>query len=100
MLSQWVRWVLVPSGFVAFAINGVLGAFVLLKNPRSALHRFFAIFAFSTACWSVGSSLENVIADERLALSVLRGCYFSAAWLPTFFLHFVFVLTGQAAQQR
>lgn len=88
-----VRSFLIPSGLISLVVNIVLGAFVLLKNPRSPIHRFFAIFALTTACWSVGSSLENLIPDQTLALQTLRLCYLFAAFLPTCFLHFSLVLT-------
>jgi len=92
--------VIVPSGLVSLVINWGLGVFVFSRNPRSPLHRFFAIFALSVGGWSVGSSLVNLIADETLALRVLRACYVAAAFVPTFFLHFTFVLTEQQALQR
>ena len=95
-----VRLFVVPSGFISCAINGLLGWIVYRHNPRHPLNRFFAIFALCTACWSVGSSLENVIPDETLALRVLRGCYVFAAWLPTCFLHLTLVVTGHADRRR
>ena len=99
-LTNFVQGVLIPSGLVSFSINCFLGVFVLWQNPRNALHRFFAIFALSVGCWSVGSSLENLIPDEGGALFVLRLCYLFASFLPTFFLHFVFVLTHQVSLRK
>ncbi|MBI3324339.1 MAG: GHKL domain-containing protein [Candidatus Omnitrophica bacterium] len=100
MSLTFVRVILVPSGFVAFAITVSLGLFVYLQDPRRALNRFYAIFALSIGCWSIGSSLENVIVDERLALGVLRMCYLSASLLPTFFLHFTLTLTRRVSSHR
>ena len=99
-LQSFVQYVVVPSGLVSLGINVSFGIFVYLQNRRSALNRFFAIFALSIGCWSVGSSLENMISDPTLALRALRLCYVSAAFLPTFFLHFTFVLTHQSRSKR
>ena len=91
-LASFVQHILVPSGLVSFSITCFLGVFVYLKNRQSDLNRFFAIFALSVGCWSIGSSLENMIANEALALRILRLCYIFASFLPTFFLHFSLVL--------
>lgn len=93
--TDFVRYLLVPSGLVSFGVNIFLGIFVYLQNRQNVLHRFFAIFALSVGGWSVGSSIDNLIADERVALQMLRVCYISASFLPTFFLHFALVLTQQ-----
>lgn len=98
--STVAQWVIVPSGLISLVINWGLGVFVLSRNPRSPLHRFFAVFALSVGGWSVGSSLVNLIAEETLALRVLRACYVAAALVPTFFLHFTLVLTQRPALQR
>ena len=89
-LQSFVQYIVVPSGFVSFGIIGSLGAFVYFKNRSSPLNRFFAIFALSIACWSIGSSLENVIPDETLALWVLRACYLSASLFTNLFPWFRF----------
>lgn len=92
--------VFVPSGIASFITNTTLGAFVYLKNRGNPLNRFFGIFALSLGCWSVGSSLENLIPDPVLALRVLRKCYVFAAFLPSFFLHFACILTGTTPLKR
>ena len=99
-LTNFVHDILIPSGWVSLGITWALGAFVYLQNSRHSLNRFFGIFAFSIGCWSIGSSLENVITNEALALRVLRLCYISASFLPTFFLHFTFVLTRQPSRRK
>ena len=99
-LPSVIDFIIVPSGLISFAINCSLGIFVYRQNPRSSLNRFFAIFALSIGFWSVGSSLENLIADESMALRVLRVCYISASFLPTLFLHFIYILTHQPLTRR
>lgn len=81
---------LIISGAISFVANLLIGLFVYFKNPRSRLNAFFALFSLMVSGWSVGSFLENVIPDRRLALAVLRTNYLFAVWLPAFYIHFVY----------
>ena len=93
-----VRLLFIPSGLISFVITCMLGVFIYRQNRHNPLNRFFAIFALSVGCWSVGSSLENLIQNETAALRALRLCYVSASFLPTFFLHFSIVLTNRRSK--
>jgi signal transduction histidine kinase len=94
------RDLLVYSGLASFAVTCVLGAFVFLKNRQNPTNVFFGVFALSIGIWSIGSSLENVIADEDSALVILRTCYLPGVFLPALFLHFAYYLTGRIHTDR
>src|SRR5581483_4379659 len=95
-----LRDILVTSGLYSFIATVTLGIFVYSHNRKNPLNIFFGIFALTVGCWSIGSSLENMIADETTALWVLRGCYLFSVFLPAFFIQFIHYLTGVSNVSR
>ena len=83
-----LRDILATSGIYSFVVIFVLGGFVYTQNRKKPINIYFGIFAITVGCWSVGSSLVNMIADEQTALWALRGCYLFAVMLPPAFLRF------------
>ncbi len=95
-----VRDILVTSGIYSFITTLALGVFVYTRNRKNPLNIYFGIFALTVSCWSIGSSLENMIEDETTALWVLRGNYLFAVFLPTFFIQFVQFVAGISTVRR
>lgn len=84
---------LVTSGIYSFIATLLLGSFVYLHNRKNPPNIFFGILALTIGCWSIGSSLENMISDETLALWTLRACYLFAVLLPSVFMQFTLLVT-------
>ena len=87
---------LVVSGVFPWALNLLIGFFVLAKNPRNVTNRKFCIFSSSIAFWSVGSFVvqPQVISSLPAAVFAAKICYFAACFLPILFLDFACSVSG------
>ena len=74
----------------AFA-NLILGAVVLFRNARGAIHRSFAFFSFSVAVWTLSSTF--VLTDRGSGWGAVWGrlAFGSASLIPLSFLLFASV---------
>ena len=66
--------------FVAFCLIGILGFFVLSKNPRSEVNRYFCTFAIGTAGWNF--SLLMVIGEFGQPLFWGRLAFAMGSFMP------------------
>ncbi len=80
------------SGLFALLANSSMGLFVYYQNKKNPLYIKFAAFSLSIAFWAVGSFFVNEIVEPTTALWVLRLCYAFGAFLPAFFVSFVFTI--------
>ena len=83
------------SGYLSFLINLFIGIFVYLKNKKNQINIFFCLFSIVIALWSVGSSLVNSIPDRSTAILVLRICYLFAIFLPSVYIHFIYLIAEE-----
>ncbi|MCB9800427.1 MAG: hypothetical protein H6757_06680 [Candidatus Omnitrophica bacterium] len=81
------------SGACSFIANTLIGLFVYTRNPRRPENTLFALFSIAVSGWSVGSTTANIIKNQELALTFVRGHYFFGIWLSPLYLHFIRTLT-------
>src|SRR6266542_1536713 len=71
--------------------NLVLGAGVLFRNPRGLIHRYFALFAWAVACWTLSNGLVSTFAESDIGYLWARLAFASATLIPIAFLQFASV---------
>ena len=71
--------------------NISLGGAVLLRQPRRSINRYFALFSFSVAAWTLSNGVAVTYPDSDLAVIVARFAFASASAIPTAFLLFASV---------
>jgi PAS domain S-box-containing protein len=77
--------------FLATVANLGLGLAILSRNPRSPIHRYFALFSSSVASWTVSNGLVSAYPDTDWGYVWGRFAFASAALIPIAFLFFVSV---------
>jgi signal transduction histidine kinase len=87
---------------VAAIANVGLGAFIWLKSSRNAINRYFALFSFAVAAWTVSNGLVSSYADSPWGYVWARLAFASASLIPITFLWFahVFPTTQSNASHR
>lgn len=73
---------------VAALANVGLGAFIWLKSSRNAINRYFALFSFAVAAWTVSNGLVSIYADSPWGFIWARLAFASASLIPITFLWF------------
>lgn len=82
------------SALVNFILSFILGGIVFAKNPKSKINLTFFLFAIAVASWSLSYFFWQIAASDIRALFWLRMLMAFAMFIPVFYLHFVFSLTG------
>jgi len=72
----------------AAAANIVLGAAVLGRKPRNNINRYFALFSFFVAAWTLSNGLALADPTSESALFLARLAFASASAIPLAFLLF------------
>ncbi len=86
---------------VAALGNVGLGAFIWLKSSRNAVNRYFALFSFAVAAWTVSNGLVSIYADSAWGFLWARLAFASASLIPITFLWFSDVFpTAQSSLSR
>ena len=70
---------------VAAIANVGLGAFIWLKSSRNAINRYFALFSFAVAAWTVSNGLVSSYADSPWGYVWARLAFASASLIPITF---------------
>jgi len=73
---------------LAALANLVLGAAILSKEPRGRIHRYFALFSFSVAAWTLSNGLVSAYPDTEWGFVWGRLAFASASVIPVAFLLF------------
>ncbi len=87
---------LVYGGLLSWAVNLLIGFFVLVKNPDRKINRSFFCLNICIGSWSLGSFLLNFYPHESIGLLLLKISYVFAFFLFYFFLRF----THDAVEQK
>jgi PAS domain S-box-containing protein len=76
-------------GLFAFALMEVgLALWVLARNPRQSVNRWFSALAGTLALWGTLNGLFQVAADPPVNLAIARMAFATAALIPLTFLQF------------
>lgn len=68
--------------------NIVLGAAVFARKPDARVNRYFALFSFSVASWTLGNGIAIAYPESAVALLLARVAFASASAIPLAFLLF------------
>lgn len=82
------------SALINFILSLILGGIVFAKNPKSKINLTFFLFAIAVASWSLSYFFWQIAISDIRALFWLRMLMAFAIFIPVFYLHFVFSLTG------
>ena len=88
------------SALINAATSLILGIFVFSKNRKSKTNIGIALFALSTACWSIFYYLWQISTTSEAALFCSRALMAGAIFIPITYLHFVFALLGIFDKRR
>lgn len=78
----------------------LLGAIVFLRNPRSKLNITFFIFSLDISLWSFAYYIWQISETAAGALFWSRVLMAFAIFIPVFYLHFIYTLTGNEKRKR
>src|SRR3989338_2359505 len=84
----------VLTGYLTAAVTFTVGLFVLLKNPRAAVHRAFMLFALTITQWAFFSALMGMQTEYRWGLFFGKICHIGVLQIPVFFYYFTAKITG------
>jgi len=96
-----IHYVLAP--LITAVTTFILGAFAYLKDKKRQLNRIFALYCFSIASWSFWQALlfkSQSLESKMPALFYAHLLHLSAFFIPTFFLHFIFIFLGEVKQKE
>lgn len=79
--------------FVVAFLLLFLGGFVIYKNPKSWVHRSYALLSFSLLVWIFSSYFEDVVTNPFYGDLLLRADFSSALFAAFFLLLFCFELS-------
>jgi len=86
---SFVLW----SESIAAVFCVALGGFTLIRNPKGAANRSFALFASFLALW-IPSELIKFIPDHQTALAVYRFIYIGGSLVTFAFVMFMWDISG------
>lgn len=78
----------------------ILGAFVVIRNPRQPVNRAFGLWTFTGFVWSLGYFKTILAVSEPEAVLWWRVSHAGAIFIPAFFIHTVCALLGILERRR
>jgi PAS domain S-box-containing protein len=87
---------------IAAIANLGLAIFVFLKNPQNRINRYFALFSFAVAAWTLSNGLVSSYAGSQSGFVWARFAFAFASLIPITFLWFadVFPTSHPSASPR
>ncbi|NTU98391.1 hypothetical protein HGA64_00060 [Candidatus Falkowbacteria bacterium] len=78
----------------------VSGLFVLLRNGRQPVNRAWFLVSLCSSCWSFGYMFMITASTPQAAWYANWFLHAGAIMLPSFFFHFVLMLTKQDKDKK
>jgi signal transduction histidine kinase len=91
---------LTTASLITSIVSLGLGIFVYLKNSKSPVNRTWMAFSCSVSIWSFGIFALHNSPDEVHASFWVHFMYVGSILTPSFFLHFIFSITGKGHSLR
>lgn len=82
------------SAIVNAIVFSVMGFFIFLNDRKNKSNIVYSLFCLSVVLWSISYAIWLSSRTEAAALFWSRMLNFFAIFIPVFFCHWVFVLTG------
>lgn len=88
------------TALINAATSILLGIFVYFQDRKSTANKYFSLFAFSVAFWSIAYIFWQQEQDRQSALWFIRIAMIGAIFIPVFYFHFVASLVKLADKTK
>jgi len=92
----------IPSFIGALTIS-VIGSYVFSRNVAGRINRYFALYCLSVAFWSTCQGFlygSQDVDTKTAAFFWARIQHVGIIFIPTFFMHFIFVFLNETKQEK
>jgi len=88
------------SGLVIALTNFVISLFVYFKNRKGRVNKIFPLYSLSIGFWSFCWFRMYTSLDQGEALYWAKALSIGSAFIPAFFLHFVFIILDIVKEKK
>jgi len=89
----------IPS-LIASITSIALGIFVFCKDTKSPVNRIWLVFSLSVSIWNIGVFAMHNSPDEVHATFWAHFMYTGSVFVPSLFLHFIYMISGNKLNVR